>query len=304
MIRVSFALTYESPVRYIFSKQKEIRHLQDGISQGKGLLQPSDNPLNWANAMNLKAAMAKAEQWKKNIEFGTNWNSTTEGYLNHLNDLLTKAREIAIESMKVNSPETVEAHKRQIDQIIREALLTANSKYQNRYIFSVNEDPSFPLFGYVEANGEIISIDPPFPSQMAEPLYITVGESTPVQINVDGERLFFDEQGKSILENLLDLKNAIVSEDSNQISDAMGRIEKDQSRVLEALTVVGSTINRLEARGDALDAINIVRQDRLGDLEETDMAKLITEYQLTAISLEAVYQSTAKVTGLSILQYL
>jgi flagellin-like hook-associated protein FlgL len=139
---------------------------------------------------------------------------------------------------------------------------------------------------------------------MSESLDIAVGENTSVRVNVDGERLFFDDQNNSILRNLLDLKNAVKLGDTNQISNAMGKIENDQSRVLEALITVGGTLNRLEARGNALDTIMISQQERIGDLEETDMAKLITDYQLTATALQAIYQSTARVTGLSLLQYL
>jgi flagellar hook-associated protein 3 FlgL len=304
-MRISFALTYENPVINIFSKQKDLRRLQDAISQGKGLLDPSDNPLNWAGAMNLKTAMAKAEQWKKNIDFGTNWNNTTEGYLSHLDDLLTRAREIAIKAIKINSTETTASYVKELDQIIREAITVANAKYQDRYIFSPNTDPTNPLFGFTESNGEITSItDPANPGQMSESLDIAVGENTSVRVNVDGERLFFDDQNNSILRNLLDLKNAVKLGDTNQISNAMGKIENDQSRVLEALTTVGGTLNRLEARGNALDTIMISQQERIGDLEETDMAKLITDYQLTATALQAIYQSTARVTGLSLLQYL
>jgi flagellar hook-associated protein 3 FlgL len=304
-MRISFALTYENPVINIFSKQKDLRHLQDAISQGKGLLDPSDNPLNWAGAMNLKTAMAKAEQWEKNIDFGTNWNNTTEGYLSHLDDLLTRAREIAIKAIKINSSETTASYVKELDQIIREAITVANAKYQDRYIFSPNTDPTNPLFGFTESNGEITSItDPANPGQMSESLDIAVGENTSVRVNVDGERLFFDDQNNSILRNLLDLKNAVKLGDTNQISNAMGKIENDQSRVLEALTTVGGTLNRLEARGNALDTIMISQQERIGDLEETNMAKLITDYQLTATALQAIYQSTARVTGLSLLQYL
>lgn len=303
-MRVSFALTYENPVRNIFTKQKQLRHLQDAISQGKGLLDPADNPLNWSNAMNIKTAVAKAEQWKKNIDFGTNWNNTTEGYLNHLNDLLTKAREVAIRSIKDNSSETIAAHVQELDHILREAITVANAKYQDRYLFSVNETGS-TLFGYTETNGEISSIiNPSSSSQMADPLEISVGESTSVRINVDGERLFFDSNGNSILDNLLALKEAVKANDTSSISTAMGQIEKDQSRVLEALTTVGTTLNRLEARKDALDAVTISQQERLEDLEETDMAKLITDFQLTATALQAVYQSTARVSGLTLLQYI
>ncbi|MEJ5300771.1 MAG: flagellin [Thermodesulforhabdaceae bacterium] len=303
-MRVSFALTYENPVKNIFEKQKAIRHLQDAISRGKGLLDPSDNPLNWTNAMNLKSALAKAEQWKKNIEFGMNWNNTTEGYLNHLNDLLTKARQIAIASIKENSSETIASHAQELDHILREVITIANAKYQNRYIFSVNADPANPVFGYTETNGEIVSVNPTNPGQMGEALDIAVGENTAVRVNVDGYNLFFDDQGSNILQNLLDLKNAIKSGDTNSISDAMGIVERDQSRVLEALTTVGANLNRLEARGDSLDAIMISQQERISELEETDMAKLATDYQLTATALQAVYQSTARIAGLSLLQYL
>ncbi len=305
-MRVTFALKYENITTHIFSKQKNIKDLQNAISQGKALLEPYQNPLSWSRAMDTKNMLQKSEQWKKNIEFGINWNNHTEGYLNSLNDLLTKAREIAIKAIKINSPEATASYVKELDGIIREAINIANSKYQDRYIFSAYSDPFSPLFSYSETNGEVTSIiPPPTPSDMNIPLEINLSDTTSARINIDGEALFFDApSGDSIPKNLLDLKEAIKNGNVNLIGSAMEDIEKDQERVLEALTTVGANLNRLEARRYTLDAITISYQERLDELEETDMAKMATSYQLKITALQAVYSSAVLTSKLSLLDYL
>ncbi len=304
-MKVSFALTYDHITRHVFAKQRDLRRLQEELSQGKALLNQSDNPLAWARVMDMKNAVQKATRWKENSDFGTNWNTTTEGHLNSLNDLLTRAREIAIKAIKVNDDESITSYTKELDQLLREALTTANATYQNRFLFAVNNDPATPLFGYTEVNGEITAIsDPADPTDLAEPLTVIVGDAMTARVNVDGQRLFFDGSGESILKNLLDLKNAIASRDTDAVSDAMGAVEADQARVLEALTTVGAQLSRFEARSTTLDAIMVSQRECISDLEDADMATLATDYQLTVTTLEAMYQATSRVSNLSLLQYL
>lgn len=273
--RVSFASSYDILTNEMLSKQSEVRNLQEAISKGKALLRPSDDPAAWVQSMNLKSAQKEMEQWRRNIEFGTSWAKTTEGTLSHLNDLLTRSREIAIKAIKATSPEEREALKNELSQIKDEIDQLVETKYRDRELFH----------------------DPP-----DDPVKIRIGKNKTMEVSVGREEVF-GTAGDTISDHVQALHDAIDSNDVNAISTSMGDVESDQQRVLSALTKVGAIMNRLEARENAISSISINYEERIGEMEKADIAKLATEYQLKKTALQAIYHTTASVSELSLLRY-
>ncbi len=274
--RVSFALRYETLTSNMLSKEAEVKKLQEAIAKGRGLLKPSDDPIAWRQAMDFKSASKEIEQWQKNIQFAMSWSRTTEGALNHLNDLLTRAREIAIKAIKVNSEETRTAYKEELKQIKDEVKLIEDLKYRDRWVFHRPPD---------------------------DPVQVKVGKNKTMIISVSEEEVF-GTAPDSISDHIQQLYDAIDSNNVNDISTSMGDIEADQQRVLSVMTKVGAAMNRLDARNNVLASIMIENEDRTGDLEKTDMTQLATEYQLKKTALQAIYQTTASISGLTLLRYI
>lgn len=302
-MKVSFSTNYTALLDGIFKKEQDIARLRKAISEGKGLLRPADDPLAWSRAMDWKDMMGKVEQWGKNINFGMNWNEYTESQLNYLNDLLTRTREIAIKAIKVNSEETRSSYVSELDGIIEDALSVSKSTYMDRYIFLVNEnvDPSLNIFD--PSTGDLNSSL--LPDDLNTSLDIRVGSGQTMRINVDAKEIFFDNNDDStIFNHIVNLREAIKNNDVDEIDTYMGKIEADQNRVLKTLANVGTTMTRLEARQNTLDELYIEYEDTKADLEQTDMTKIATDYQLKVIVLQALYQTTSDVSSLSLIKYL
>ncbi len=274
--RVSFALNYETLVNNMLKKQEDVRKLQEAISKGKALLKPSDDPSAWLQSMNFKEAQKEIEQWNKNLQFAMNWSKTTEGALSHLNDLLTRVREISIKAIKVNSLESRQAYLHELEQIKDEIEQLRVFEYRDRRLF---------------------------PSSSDQAVEIRIGKNKVLTVSVSEDDVFSNGTD-TISDHIQELYDAINSNNTNGISNAMGEIESDQQRVLSVLTEVGAIMNRLDARENILSSVSIEYEDRIANLEKTDVAKLATDYQLKKTALQAIYQTTSTVSDLTLLRYI
>ncbi|SFM47086.1 hypothetical protein [Thermodesulforhabdus norvegica] len=301
-MKVSFSTKYNSLLEGIFRKEQDISKLRESISKGKELLRPSDDPVSWYRVMNLKNLSGETEQWLENLDFATHWGEYTESRLNHLNDLLTRAREIAIKAIKVNSEETISGYVSELDEIVDEALSIARSTYLDRYVFLPwsDIDPTAAIFD--PSTGDLML---PFaPDDFSESLEVRIGPQEKLRVNVDAKKVFFSEDGSTIFNHLIGLRNAIQSNDTDQISQYMGQIEEDQDRVLAGLAEAGTIMVRLDARSNALEELQIDLEDDTAELEQTDVTRMATDYQLKVLALQALYQTTSGVSSLSLVSYL
>lgn len=300
-MKVSFSTKYSTLLEGIFGKEQDVSKLREAISKGKELLRPSDNPVSWYRVMNLKDLMSEADKWRDNIDFATHWNEYTESQLNHLNDLLTRAREIAIKAIKVNSQETISSYVSELEKIIDEALSVTKSTYLDRYVFLPwkDVDPSINIF-----DPDTGDLNPSFnQSDFNEPLEIRIDRQHTLRINLNAEEVFFNG-GDTIFNHLVGLKNAIKNNDTDQIGQYMGYIEDDQDRVLKGLAEVGTIMVKLDARANVIDELKIKLEDNSSKLEQTDVTRMAVEYQLKVIALQALYQTASGISSLSIVSYL
>ncbi|MBW1975444.1 MAG: hypothetical protein JRI45_07720 [Deltaproteobacteria bacterium] len=313
--RISLVANYQSLITRMFENQQNVSKLREALAQGKMVTHQADDPEAWPKIMEFNWKIGQNERWLKNIEYGEGWNRYTEGVLNHMNELITKAREIAIKAIKLNSPETIQSYVKELDEIFDEFLGTANSKYENRFVLApsvMNEttlfDNSTGAFKVdMDNSGVVDSTDVDL--AFNKPLKIRIGPDEVtglMRINIDAKALLYDENGDNILQNIKELRNAIanmLSGGTGAVETAMGKIEKAQDRILTALTQVGAHLNRLEARKNIIQAISVDYKDRVATLEKSDVAKLATDYQMAVTTLQAIYQTTASVSDLTLLRY-
>ena len=73
-----------------------MQHYQNQMSSGRRVNRPSDDPLSVVRVMGLKTTLETNEQYKKNIDFSSSWLEITDTALGSANDVLQRARELAI----------------------------------------------------------------------------------------------------------------------------------------------------------------------------------------------------------------
>ncbi|MFO7569597.1 MAG: flagellar hook-associated protein FlgL [Smithellaceae bacterium] len=107
-----------------------------------------------------------------------------------------------------------------------------------------------------------------------------------------------------LLGSLFALKEALETDDEAAISALIDDLKVAQTQVLQAQTRGGMKINSLQLTSGNHDAINLQITNMLADIENADLTKLITEFQMKQIAMQASYSMASQIGKMTIMDYL
>ncbi|MCA9753510.1 MAG: flagellar hook-associated protein FlgL, partial [Gemmatimonadetes bacterium] len=118
---------------------------QQQISSGKLLERPSDDPIALARSLALRSDLKRVEAYSDKVSSATAFISTTEGSLQEVSDLLSRAKELLIEATNAPSEGVAAgAHSQELRSMIDELLLVANRDIGGRYLFAGRQTSERP----------------------------------------------------------------------------------------------------------------------------------------------------------------
>jgi flagellar hook-associated protein 3 FlgL len=120
--------------------------LEEQVSTGKSLSEPSDNPTAVAAALETTSSVAQMSQYSTNIQNGLGFMSATDTALGSVNTLLQSMRELAVEG----SSDTVNSSQRpamnaQAQQLTQQLISLVNTQYNGSYIFNGTQTTTAPI---------------------------------------------------------------------------------------------------------------------------------------------------------------
>jgi len=104
--------------------------------------------------------------------------------------------------------------------------------------------------------------------------------------------------------NLARLRDALRADDSDEITAAAEGLRADLDRAIAVRGEAGARAKELEARKDRLDDQNVATKAMLSGLEDTDFTDAIMRFETLQQSLQATYQTTAKLLDQSLLDFI
>lgn len=147
MIRMSTAQIFRQGVGAIQDQQSKLSRTALELASGRRLLVPSDDPAAAAQSVELKTAMATAQQYQKNITLGRGRLTLEESTLQQVGDNLQRVRELALQG----NNDTLSSEDRgviaaEINQRLEELLDLANTQdATGEYIFAGNRSQTEPF---------------------------------------------------------------------------------------------------------------------------------------------------------------
>jgi len=136
-MRVTNQAAYYQLSNQVMSNLEEYRRLQEMLSTGKQLTKASDDPSGIGHFTNMVIQDSSYQQYKKNVEEAHEFLTATDGALDKVNDLITRARELAeMNATGTINPEANSYAAQEVDELINSAIEIANTKVRDRYIFS------------------------------------------------------------------------------------------------------------------------------------------------------------------------
>ena len=136
--RVPDNLMYQKGQMSLDRARSNLIRNQEKAVTGKNVNRPSDDPVAAMQISQLNATMNRDHTIASNLDVATNLLSVTDTSLGELTDVLSRAKELAIQmSSTTNQPEDARLSVRQeVEQLLLRAVQIGNARLGDRYIFA------------------------------------------------------------------------------------------------------------------------------------------------------------------------
>lgn len=295
-MRVTENSTMRMVVAMLQQQQERVNALQQQISSGSRINQPSDDPVSAQQVLNLKALMAATDQYSRNIQTGTTWLNQIDSSMSNMNSILTRAKELA--TQMANGSYTASDRQSaalEVTQLRDQMISLGNTQIAGKYIFGgfVSDRPPF------DANGNFSGTDDDVNIQVDQ------GSNSKIPINYSGGKLLNGTGGGAnvmgVLNGLIaDLNANNVSGVSNSISD----LDSSLKRIQSAQGDVGARENRLQNADNVLTSTKDYLTKAVSAKQDTDLTQVLSDLAKQQTAYQATLAASAKFSQLSLLDYM
>ena len=291
-MRVTQSMALRDFMRDIEGARTQMLRAQNKVSSGRAILRPSDDPRGMSDILRLSADKSESAQYQRNLEFGKSRLEYTDTALASLQSMVERVRTLALSA--IGSDTNSDAFVAEVEGLRDQILGTVNTSFQGRFIFGGSDGDTQPFqkdgAGVVTYNGN------------ADVVKVQVGRVSTLQTQVPGSELF--GAGNDLFTAMTGLITAMNSGVKSNIDAALQPIEAAWEGLSVSRSRVGSLINVADSVSDEMSALSLAREASLVELESADLTKTLTEFQSYQNSLQATLAVGARISQLSLLDYL
>ncbi|WP_306546454.1 flagellar hook-associated protein FlgL [Desulfobulbus sp.] len=292
MIITRNATTYRSLQANLSTTSTTLNQLYIKSSTGEEVAKASDNPSAVGSIVSCRSDLVKGERYVENCKHVQDNLSTSEIYLNSVEELMTRAKEIAVaganDSLSASDKAT---YADEVSQLQDELLDLANTQVAGKYLFAGYNDQTLPFSGTpVVYNGT------------SDHQMIEISPGATVAKNIAGEELFMSPV--NLFTALEDLQTALASGDSANVSAQLTPLEDAADQVRTQQSSLGNTSARMDDMVSMHENALLQVESTLSRHQDADLTEVLSEIAKMELSLEATMQVTARVSSLSLMDYL
>jgi flagellar hook-associated protein 3 FlgL len=113
-----------------------------------------------------------------------------------------------------------------------------------------------------------------------------------------------DEEGSNLFVTMGRLIASLENNDQDAIAEALEGLGVAQKRLMSQAADVGSRENRLSVTKNILSGLKLNQEERMSNIEDVDIAELMTDLNKQEIVYQAVLTSSSKIMKMSLLNYI
>lgn len=303
-MRVSTSMIFDAGVRSMNSQSADLLHIQQQIASGRRILKPSDDPVAAARALEVTQSRDILMQYTTNQNNAMSALGLLEGQLGSATEILQSIRELAIQA---GSPSLTAANRASIATAMRahydNLMGIANSADgQGQFQFSGYQGATKPFSGTVDdliAGAEITYAGDNGLRR------IQVSATRQIEVSDPGSDVFVNTgNGESVFKSMATFIAELEANDMTGLATTITKITNAGDNILRVRAAVGSRMNELESLGYLNQDLSVQYAQTLSNLQDLDYAKAISDLTLKQNQLEAAQTSFAKITQLSLFNYL
>lgn len=305
-MKVSTSQIFDRATTQMSAQQAKVSEMQTQLATGKQVLRPSDNPEQAALIQRLSTALNRQDVYESNIDSINSRLGAEESALLAAEDVMQRIRELAVQA----STDTVSSDGRQIiaaevtalrDQLVS---LANSTDVSGNYVFSGSMVRTLPFSE--NASGDLIY------QGDQNRMLVDVSDQRQLALNRPGNEAFSSvlrevdgvSERVSFFAVIDDFSTALKDNDQTQLQSSLAEVSDLTQNMAISIADVGSRLRIAESQLDSLTETKLRYQTLLSNAEDLDYATAITQLTSEIMSLEAGQSSFAKISQLSLFDYI
>jgi flagellar hook-associated protein 3 FlgL len=285
------------------------------ISTGRSVNQPSDDPTAAAQERLRLSELSGIKGSQSSVDGAQSALNASESSMEGVRSVLSRANELALAGANGSLSQADRVTiANEIDQLIKSAKDSMNTKVGDSYIFSGTASDVAPYAdatgdAYQGDNGALLRDGGAGVVLQTNPSFVPAGGSAAVPLTADAILGNGSAAGDGrVLDALTQLSAHLRGGTPADLQAIQGTdlqaIKANQTAVSSAISAIGAMSNRATAATSRLDDLEATAKQNIDDLTGVDMAKAITDYTAQSAAYEASLKVGAQIIQPSLLQFL
>jgi flagellar hook-associated protein 3 FlgL len=296
--RVTNSQLHRSLLRNINSGAARVAESQAALASGRSISKPSDNPLGTSRAMAMLTTQDSFTQYESNLGHAKSWVEGSETALSQVNELIQRARTLALQAASDGSGPGERAKiAQELTGIIDGIKTQGNTKLGEEFIFAGTASQTQP---YTLGPGDAYAGN-------AGQVMREIAPGVQLRVNEVGSSVFGDNT-TGLLKNLRDLVTHMTSGVPGDIDLARGAdlvaLDVNADTVLNARARLGELQSRVEFNLSRLGELKDSNAQLLANVRDTDYAQTTIEYMSRQAIFEAALKTAQGVVQPSLVTFL
>jgi len=291
------------------SNLKRMEKYQNQLSTGRSFNRPSEDPIAAVRSLQVRNDLNRTEQYLKNVKDSITWLEQSENSLNEINEVIKRAYQLAVDAangVKTEDDRQIVSH--EIQQLQEQLVQAANASFNGRFLFGGYNTASKPFVLGGTPGDYTLTYNGKDLKEWTENENIgRISYEAGLDLNFTVSFTGLDVFGAGA-DNLFEVFNsfnkALLTDDSEMISQSIDKLQQQQNRILSLLGEVGGKHNRLtliEKRYDQ-DIYNL--KEAQSNIEYVDYAEAVMNSKMAEIVYQAALSAAAGIMQPTLIDFL
>lgn len=301
-MRISNQQLFESSVNQMTQQHSKVADLQSRIAEGKQLLNPSDDAEKTALIQRLNSAYGRQKVYESTLDRVSNRLALEESAILSSADILQRLKELAVLSKdgNVSSSDRALGIFTEVTQLRASLLSQANHQdIDGNYIFSGSDVKSAAftdIAGTTDYRGN------------QQRMTVDISENLYLELNRPGNAIFSDIGRGSgtvgFFQVIDDFMSALTADNATNIGRALSEINTLSGNMADAIVDIGARQRMADSQKNIIADTKLRYELMLNEETELDYSQAVTQLTSEMLSLEAAQASFAKISQLSLFDYI
>lgn len=296
-MKTTLTATYRTLQSQVSRANTKLQQYQETAASGIKLKTPSDDPSAVASVISIQSQMRSSERYQTTIASATGQLSNLDSTLGQFENLMVQAKEIVLATGNgALSQGDIDTYAQQFSLLKEEVYSLANTQIEGKYLFSgyaINTKPFPDSSNPADYQGDDNHVE------------LQIGPSQKVVTNLTGSEIFQGQGGgMNIFELLNDLQQNLGNMDTEQALSRLDDLEAGADQVRSYRSKMGIMAKRLDDADVRMQDFADTMEAKLSSYRDADAIEAYTDLAQQEQALQAALSVTAKISNLSILDYL